>query len=115
MMAEIIDIRRRRKRRISARDFRPVLARQAAMARRDPLAVAFAAIPEPLAGTARVSEINPIYPVYGTPTTVTVRNNFAAAKREIEELQDEKLDLAGGMMTGPIWFAPGQIVDGGTL
>jgi hypothetical protein len=69
--------------------------------------------PSSTAATARVSEINPIYPVYGTPTTVTVRNNFAAAKSEIEELQDEKLDLSGGVMTGLIFFADGQTFDGG--
>jgi hypothetical protein len=114
MAAQIIELRRRRKG-PQPRDFRRVLLRQAAMAARDPLNAALAAAPEPLAATARVSQINPIYPVYGTPTTVTVRDNFAAAKAEIEELQDGKLDLSGGMMTGPIFFAPGQIVDGGTL
>jgi hypothetical protein len=71
-------------------------------------------MPAPTA-TARVSGINPIYLVYGTPTTVTVRNNFDAAKKEIEELQDQKLDLSGGLMTGPIHFAPSQIVDGGSF
>jgi hypothetical protein len=71
-----------------------------------------AAVPR---ASARASQINPDYPIYGTPTTVTVRNNFAAAKKEIEDLQDEKLDLSGGMMTGLIFFADGQVFDGGTF
>jgi hypothetical protein len=71
--------------------------------------------------TARVSAINPDYPVFGTPTTVTVRNNFAAAKNEIEELQDAKLDGSGGvmrdegMMRGRIVFVDGQVFDGGVF
>lgn len=37
------------------------------------------------------SAINPQYPVYGTPTTQSVRDNFAAAKGEIETLQAQTL------------------------
>jgi hypothetical protein len=61
------------------------------------------------------SRINPIFPQQGTPTTLSVRQNFAAAVEDIEELQDGKLDRAGGTMTGPIVLAPDQIVDGGTI
>jgi hypothetical protein len=64
---------------------------------------------------ARASRINPGFPVYGTPTTITVRDNFQAAKDEIEELQAGKLDVAGGLMTGPIVFSPDQVIDGGTF
>lgn len=60
-----------------------------------------------------ISQIDPAFPVFGNPTTASVRSNFAAAKSEIEELQDGKLDLAGGVMTGPIVFVPAQDVDGG--
>lgn len=38
------------------------------------------------------SAINPLYPVEGTPTTESVRDNFAAAKTEIEALQTDKQD-----------------------
>lgn len=38
------------------------------------------------------SAINPAYPVEGTPTTESVRDNFAAAKTEIEALQTGKQD-----------------------
>jgi hypothetical protein len=62
-----------------------------------------------------VSTIDPSFPVFGTPTTVSVRGNFAAAKDEIEDLQASKLGLDGGTMTGPIVFAPGQTIDGGTF
>ena len=109
-----IQLSSRRRHRKVPRDFRPVLARQAALARRDPLAVALAKAPA-LPNVARVSQINPAYPVYGTPTTVTVRNNFQHAKDEIEQLQNDKLDLGGGTMTGLIFFAPDQPIDGGTF
>ena len=33
------------------------------------------------------SNINPLYPVEGNPTTLSVRNNFSTAKTEIESLQ----------------------------
>lgn len=38
------------------------------------------------------SAINPLYPVEGTPTTESVRENFEAAKTEIEALQTGKQD-----------------------
>ena len=38
------------------------------------------------------SAINPLYPVEGTPTTESVRDNFLAAKTEIEALQTDKQD-----------------------
>jgi hypothetical protein len=89
--------------------------------RRHPSPLPAAAAPTPRApaivptATARASAIDPTFPVYATPTTVTVRNNFAAAKSEIEELQDEKLDLSGGIMTGWIVFRADQPIDGGTF
>jgi hypothetical protein len=61
------------------------------------------------------SQIQPQFPEFGTPTTLSVRQNFEAAKNEIEDLQADKLDLAGGAMTGAIVLAPAQIVDGGTF
>ena len=61
----------------------------------------------------RASAIDPTFPEFGAPTTESVRNNFAAAQGEITALQDGKLDLAGGTMTGDIVFTPTQIVDGG--
>jgi hypothetical protein len=63
----------------------------------------------------RVSGIDTTQPPYGNPTTLRTRNNFVAAKDEIEELQDDKLDKAGGTMTGQIDFIPLQLVDGGTF
>jgi hypothetical protein len=67
------------------------------------------------ASARMVSAIDPSFPVFGTPTTVTVRQNFQAAHDEIEDLQTTKLGLDGGTMTGPIVFAPTQLVDGGTF
>jgi hypothetical protein len=61
------------------------------------------------------SLIDPSVPVYATPTTLSVRQNFEAAKTEIEDLQDGKLDLTGGPMSGPILFTPVQPIDGGTF
>jgi hypothetical protein len=63
------------------------------------------------------SNIDPTVPIYGQapgPTTESVRTNFQIAKNEIEALQDGKLALAGGTMTGPIVFSPDQVIDGGT-
>jgi hypothetical protein len=106
--AEIVAIKRRRLIADRAHQMRhPTLAAAALEPRASPA-------PSPSA-TARASAINPSYPVYGTPTTVTVRNNFQAAKDEIEDLQDEKLDLSGGVMTGLIVFVDGQKFDGGTF
>ena len=39
------------------------------------------------------SDIDPQFPVFGNPLTATVRDNFAAAKEEIEELQRRVTDL----------------------
>jgi hypothetical protein len=61
------------------------------------------------------SAIDPSFPVFGTPTTASVRGNFAAARDEIEELQDGKLSLTGGTMSGPIVLAATQRIDGGTF
>jgi hypothetical protein len=62
-----------------------------------------------------VSAIDPNFPVFGTPTTASVRQNFQAAVDEIEALQITKLDLAGGAMSGPIVFTATQRIDGGTF
>jgi hypothetical protein len=64
---------------------------------------------------AMVSGIDPQYPVYGIPTTSSVRDNFQAAKDEIEELQDTKLSLTGGTMSGPIGLTLNQLIDGDTF
>ena len=54
-----------------------------------------------------VSAINPNNPIYGAPTTVSVRNNFTSAKSEIEALQSNSiltggpyLQLTGGTING---------------
>ncbi len=55
-----------------------------------------------------VSAINPANPVYGSPTTQSVRDNFQHAHDEITALQaaiPTLLPLAGGTMTGPIVLA----------
>jgi hypothetical protein len=61
-----------------------------------------------------MSRIDPTKPVFGNPTTASVRDNFAIAKSEIEGLEASKaprtelanyLPLAGGVMTGPITLA----------
>lgn len=41
------------------------------------------------------SAINPAYPEFGNPTTESVRDNFQAAKSEIEALQADTAALAG--------------------
>jgi hypothetical protein len=57
------------------------------------------------------SAINPANPVYGNPTTKSVRDNFAIAKQEITDLQAAVaalqlnmpyMPLAGADMTGPL-------------
>jgi len=68
-----------------------------------------------LRNTPRASQINPAYPVFGDPTTASVRDNFTAARDEIEALQTDKLDLAGGTMTGVIVFVDEQDIDGGVF
>lgn len=65
-------------------------------------------VPDPV-----ISQIDPAFPIFGAPTTASVRSNFAAARSEIEALQDEKLDLAGGTMSGPIVLVDEQQIDGG--
>jgi len=57
-----------------------------------------------------VSQVNPIYPVYGNPTTITVRQNFGFTKAEIEALQNLAnnsdqgpwLPLVGGNLSGQV-------------
>jgi hypothetical protein len=72
-------------------------------------------VPRVLRNVPYVSNIDPTFPVFGSPTTASVRDNFAAAQSEIEALQAGKLDLSGGAMTGPIDFIPTQRIDGGPL
>lgn len=55
------------------------------------------------------SQIDPTVPVYGTPTTQSVRDNFATAKTEITALQNATtgapfLPESGGRMTGPMYL-----------
>ena len=67
-----------------------------------------------------MSRINPTVPIFGTPTTLSVRENFAIARQEIEELEATKatreelrqyLPLAGGQMTGPLALAADPTTD----
>lgn len=46
------------------------------------------------------SSIDATKPVQGSATTLSVRNNFSAAKTEIEALQTDKADLASPALTG---------------
>jgi hypothetical protein len=55
------------------------------------------------------SQIDDTLPVYGNPTTASVRANFATAKQEISALQAATtggpfLPLAGGHLTGPMYL-----------
>lgn len=55
------------------------------------------------------SQIDELKPVTGTPTTASVRANFATAKSEISALQDATnggpfLPLAGGSLVGPLYL-----------
>jgi hypothetical protein len=52
--------------------------------------------------TRMVSQIDTTVPIFGSPTTDSVRQNFAYTKDEIEDLQTNKLGLAGGEMAGPL-------------
>lgn len=66
------------------------------------------AIPTPQA-TAPSSQIDPTLPVYGNPTTQSVRQNFATAQVEITGLMQATqgapfLSLAGGRMAGPMYL-----------
>jgi hypothetical protein len=73
-----------------------------------PRNVLVAELPEPLGSAVRnatarmVSGIDPSFPVFGTPTTESVRNNFQAAKDDIEDLQATKLGLDGGDLHGQL-------------
>jgi len=55
-----------------------------------------------------MSNINAAYPIYGTPTTQSVRDNFAAAKAEIETLQAASVT----MPSGDIWLPINAHYDG---
>jgi len=44
------------------------------------------------------SNINPLMPTSGTATTASVRNNFAAAKGEIEQLQEDLNGVGGALI-----------------
>lgn len=66
------------------------------------------ALPEPQA-TTPASQIDPTLPVYGNPTTQSVRQNFATAQVEITGLMQLTqgapfLPTAGGHMTGPMYL-----------
>jgi hypothetical protein len=63
-----------------------------------------------------VSAIDTTLPVYGNPTTQSVRNNFSTAKSEISALQTATvggpfLPIAGGTVTGPVTFSNQVIVN----
>jgi hypothetical protein len=66
-----------------------------------------------------VSQVSPVFPVYGNPTTVSVRQNFGFTKAEIEALQNLAnnsdqgpwLPLRGGNLTGAV----NTTIAGGTL
>jgi len=74
------------------------------------------------------SAIDPTTPVYGNPTTESVRDNFAAAKAEIEDLQDVDVDLdarvtaleggggggGGGGMAQQVIYSTGALWTGST-
>jgi hypothetical protein len=62
-----------------------------------------------------MSNIDPSKPVYGNPTTQSVRDNFQAAHDEITALQAASgtyLPLAGGIMTGAITSVSGDTING---
>jgi hypothetical protein len=67
------------------------------------------AMPAPEPRAAPASQIDPTVPVYGQPTTASVRANFATAQTEITGLMQQTqgapfLSLAGGHMTGPMYL-----------
>jgi len=83
------------------------------------------AAPPPPAPTQYTSQINPAYPVYGTPTTQSVRDNFMFAKQEIEDLQARSsLPDAPANSTSygrknstwsPVLALDGDVLDGGNF
>jgi hypothetical protein len=87
---------------------RPPLAPQPTQKLRRRLIATTHLAPVPSLPTPYASQINPAYPIYGTPTTQSVRDNFGHARDEINALQMGKLDLAGGTMTGrlTLWGPP---------
>jgi hypothetical protein len=48
------------------------------------------------------SQIDFSKPVFGNPTTQSVRDNFQIANTEISNLQSGKLDVTGGTVSGPL-------------
>lgn len=115
-IARRVALRQRRKRAVERRRLR-IAELQAGRSMPEPVYISNeneppAPPPEP---ELRVSNINPAFPVFGTPTTASVRGNFAAARTEIEQLQDGKLNLSGGTMTGQITLTDDQLIDGGTF
>ena len=54
-----------------------------------------------LGGIEVTSQIDPTVPVFGAPTTASVRNNFLIAKNEIEALQVQIGSGGGGSGFGP--------------
>lgn len=53
------------------------------------------------------SNINPAFPASGNATTASVRQNFTAAKEEIETLQTEVAEKSGGLTATTVWDAGG--------
>jgi hypothetical protein len=61
------------------------------------------------AATGPQSQIDPTIPVYGSPTTQSVRDNFATAQTEITALMGATqggpfMPIAGGHFTGPLYL-----------
>lgn len=72
------------------------------------------------------SSIDITKPITGNPTTQSVRDNFSAAKTEIEALQTDKADLASPTFTGTltaanltatgtVTFTGATVADGGSV
>jgi hypothetical protein len=60
------------------------------------------------------SEINPRFPIFGTPTTASVRDNFNIAQIEITELQNRVREIFDGTVSLPPG-PPGPIGPAGTI
>jgi len=58
------------------------------------------------------SQIDPMVPVFGAPTTASVRNNFLIAKNEIEAIQAQ---IAGGGGGGSGFGPPINVAGSGTI